>query len=510
MWCSEKSAFLLACCFFLGQGPSILLVAQNPDTHTESLYRPKIHFAPPAHWINDPNGMVYWKGTYHLFYQHNPKASVWGPMHWGHATSRDLLHWNHEPIALYPDSLGTIFSGSAVVDVENTSGFAPPGKVPLVAVFTHHNEQWEREGRNDFQYQSLAFSLDEGKTWQKYKGNPVLKNPGIRDFRDPKVFWHPPSEKWVMTLAVKDRIQIYASPNLKDWKLESEFGATAGFHGGVWECPDLFSLAYQGRTIWVLLVNIGSGGPNKGSATQYFLGDFDGKDFLPFSDQAQWLDFGPDEYAGVTWSNAGDRRIFIGWMSNWMYANHVPTHSWRNAMTLPRELRIEDSGNGLRVASVPVREFVNLKNTPRVFAARQYPLVLGDEKGTIHFPFQVELDTDSLKDFSLTLSNEAGDKLVVGFSSSDKNFYIDRTHSGKTDFHPEFAAKLAAPRHSGIPGGKITLVFEQSSIELFADNGLTVMTALYFPRQPMTHLILGAASRLPFRKITYTDLGRHP
>ncbi len=271
-------------------------------------YRPQIHFSPKEHWMNDPNGMVFYKGVYHLFFQYYPDSTVWGPMHWGHATSKDLVHWKQQPIALYPDSLGYIFSGSAVIDQQNTSGFGKNGHPPMVAIFTHHDPKGEKEGRNNFQNQSLAYSLDEGKTWTKYAGNPVLKNPGIKDFRDPKVRWYEEGKKWIMTLATLDRIDFYSSKNLKTWTKESEFGKDLGAHGGVWECPDLFPMNYKGKTVWILIVNINPGGPNGGSATQYFTGDFDGKTFIPYQTDTRWLDYGPDEYAGITWSNTGNRQ----------------------------------------------------------------------------------------------------------------------------------------------------------------------------------------------------------
>ncbi|HZH37827.1 MAG TPA: glycoside hydrolase family 32 protein, partial [Flavisolibacter sp.] len=328
--CIFLAVLLLAC--------SSIKIAPAETTAYNEPHRPQIHFTPKTAWMNDPNGMVYHNGTYHLFYQHNPDSTVWGPMHWGHATTKNLVHWQHQPVKLFPDSLGTIFSGSAVVDVNNTSGFGSKGKVPLVAIFTHHNPVMEKAGRNDFQYQSLAFSLDEGKTWTKYTGNPVVKNPGIRDFRDPKVMWHQGSGKWIMTLATLDRVTFYSSSNLKDWLKESEFGKELGAHGGVWECPDLFPLEYNGEQVWVLLVSINPGGPNGGSATQYFTGRFDGKTFTPLQTDTQWIDYGPDNYAGITWSNTGKRKIFLGWMSNWQYAAAVPTQTWRSAMTIPRDL----------------------------------------------------------------------------------------------------------------------------------------------------------------------------
>ncbi|MEN9884363.1 MAG: hypothetical protein RLZZ420_1580 [Bacteroidota bacterium] len=480
--------------------------AQVFGIQTDQIHRPKIHFTPLQGWMNDPNGMVYHNGTYHLFYQHNPDASVWGPMHWGHATSKDMITWKHEPIALYPDSLGTIFSGSAVVDANNTSGLAPKGKVPLVAIFTYHNQALADKGRNDFQTQGIAYSLDNGATWQKYKGNPVLKNPGIRDFRDPKVMWHAPTGKWIMTLAVLDRIHFYSSPNLKDWKKESEFGKDAGAHGGVWECPDLFPLEVDGKTIWTLLVNLNPGGPNKGSATQYFLGSFDGHRFVPQSTQTQWLDYGPDEYAGVTWSNTGKRRLFIGWMSNWMYANQVPTETWRSACTIPRELMLIRVGTAYRIASQPVKELDGYAQHPvkLLSPVAKKTLKLGPKEGNVFFPCRIDLTSGVPEDLSFKLSNENGEEVLVGFDKTADRFYIDRSRAGKKYFHQEFAAKHTAPRLTGNKNLQMTLVLDVASVELFADGGLTTMTSVFFPTIPFSQISFQAdASPI---SITYTPL----
>ena len=251
------------------------LFAQIDSPNNDKAFRLRLHFSPAAHWINDPNGMVYVDGVYHLYFQYHPYSSVWGPMHWGHATSKDLISWKEESVALYPDSLGYIFSGSAVLDINNTSGFGKNGKAPLVAIFTHHNSKTEKE-RIDFQTQSIAYSNDNGFTYTKFSGNPVVKNPGIADFRDPKVIWHAATKKWIMTLATKDCVTFYSSPDLKNWTKESSFGKTAGAHGGVWECPDLIEMEFNEMKKWVLLVSINPGAPNGGSATQYFVGDFDG------------------------------------------------------------------------------------------------------------------------------------------------------------------------------------------------------------------------------------------
>ena len=489
-----------------------LLLSQAGDGQVDTSisderYRPQAHFSPKEKWINDPNGMVYHNGIYHLFYQYHPYSSVWGPMHWGHATSKDMIRWTRQPIKIFPDSLGTIFSGSAVVDKNNTSGFGSNGVVPLVAIFTQHKEGEQKGGKNYSQHQSLAYSLDNGKTWTKYSGNPVLKSPGIPDFRDPKVIWHEPTKKWIMSLAVVDRIYFYSSPDLKNWNKESDFGESAGAHGGIWECPDLFSLEYNGKLIWVLIVNLNPGGPNRGSGTQYFLGDFNGKEFLPFSTQTKWLDYGPDSYAGVTWSNTGNRKIFLGWMSNWTYAERVPTETWRSAMTIPRELKIAKVGNDTLVASTIVKEIATLKSRSVVFdkAALSKPLEIGAKTGSIKFPCLFNLFTDSIKDLSITVSNDVGETLVIGYDKSNNQYFIDRTRSGNTSFHKEFAAKQVAPRFTAGSKMDISLLIDVSSVELFADNGLTVMTTIFFPTKPYTKIEIESADGGVIKKMEYTN-----
>lgn len=446
--------------------------------------------------MNDPNGMVYYKGTYHLFYQYYPDSTVWGPMHWGHATSKDLVHWQHQPIALYPDRLGYIFSGSAVVDKTNTSGFGKHGETPLVAVFTHHDPVGEKQNKTDFQNQSLAYSLDEGKTWTKYAGNPVLRNPGIKDFRDPKVMWYEEGKKWIMTLATQDRIAFYASPNLKDWTKESEFGSNVGAHGGVWECPDLFPLEEDGQKHWVLIVNLNPGGPNGGSATQYFVGSFDGHQFRPYQTDTRWLDYGPDEYAGVTWSNTGVRKIFLGWMSNWQYGQVVPTQKWRSAMTVPRELHLEKSGKKYLLASKPVEELAVITKSP----------VNAGMSGALTGPARLELSESEPAGFSITLSNQAGQKLVIGYDQTANNYYINRAESGKVNFGKSFAARHTAPRLATGNRLQLTLIIDVASVELFADNGLTVMTEIFFPDQNFSAFQIQPAGENKFTSVQYSPM----
>ncbi len=468
-------------------------------------YRPQFHFTPKANWMNDPNGMVYHNGIYHLFFQYYPDDKIWGPMHWGHATSKDMISWQEQPIALYPDSLGYIFSGSAVVDKNNTAGF---GKDALVAIFTHHDPVGAKEKTGKHESQSIAYSLDDGKTWTKYEGNPVIENPGISDFRDPKVRWYEPQKKWVMTLATKDRITFYSSPDLKSWTRESDFGANEGGHGGVWECPDLFPIMHEGKEIWVLIVNINPGGPNKGSAGQYFLGDFDGKTFKSNSKETKWLDFGTDNYAAVTFSNTGDRTILMGWMSNWQYANQVPTDPWRSANTIARELGLKTIGTETYLTSVPVKELDVLNGTS--FELKNVDvkevLDLTEKANNKSGLFRLDFETQNTADFAIVLSNEAGNELIVGYDKKANQYYIDRSKSGKIDFEEGFGRKHIAPRFATDSKIAISLVVDVASVELFADNGLTVMTDIFFPDQLMSKLAIKSVSGITLDKLKYTAL----
>jgi fructan beta-fructosidase len=478
-------------------------VKNSPVYHEP--YRLQVHFSPKEKWMNDPNGMVYYKGIYHLFFQYYPNDIVWGPMHWGHAVSKDLIHWKQLPIALYPDSLGYIFSGSAVVDEHNTSGFGKKGQAPLVAIFTHHDPKLEKSGASNVQNESLAYSLDEGNTWIKYKGNPVLKNPGIKDFRDPNVRWYEPDKEWIMTLATKDRVTFYSSPNLKNWTRTSEFGKTEGAHGGVWECPDLFQLKFNDKNYWVLLISINPGGPNGGSATQYFIGDFNGKTFTPVDNKTKWIDFGPDDYAGVTWGNTGKRKIFIGWMSNWLYANRVPTQKWRNAMTIPRELSLKQINEEIFLSSNPVKELSDItQKTVNVNAAEL--LKLGIKK--LPEQYIITFNTPKITDYSIILSNSIGEKLIIGYRKKDNLYFIDRTKSGIVTFKPEFIKPITAPRFANNNAySNFKLIVDASSIELFADDGLSNMTSVFFPKKSFDRLdIKPSQQSITIKDFTITEL----
>ena len=442
-------------------------------------FRPGYHFTPAKGWMNDPNGLVYIDGEYHLFFQHNPDSTVWGPMHWGHAVSKDLVSWEELPIALFPDSLGTIFSGSAVYDAENSSELGTNENPPIVTIFTYHNSHQEKAGAIDFQTQGLAYSVDKGKTWSKYAANPVLLNPGIRDFRDPKVTQitkEDGKKTWLMTLAVKDKVQFYESPNLKNWSLLGEFGQGVGAHGGVWECPDLIPMkAPGGSQKWVLLVSMNPGGPQKGSATQYFIGDFKQGVFTPDDTMIRWLDYGPDNYAGVTWSNLPadqDRTLWIGWMSNWDYAQVVPTKTWRSATTLPREISLFDVDGTLLLKSAPARELEKLRKT-------SYP-ISKTESILPSSAVEILAEVSSDDQFSLTLSNELGEELAI--SKEMGLVTIDRRKSGKTNFNRDFAAAHSAPM--SWKAESIRIFLDASSVELFVNEGELVLTSILFPSSP--------------------------
>lgn len=617
----------------------------STDYYTEK-HRPQFHFSPEANWMNDPNGMVYYEGEYHLFYQYYPDSTVWGPMHWGHAVSEDLVHWEHLPIALYPDKHGLIFSGSAVVDWKNTTGFGKEDKPPLVAIFSYHDMAKERSGiEDDFQTQGIAYSTDKGRTWTKYEGNPVIGNPGIRDFRDPKVIWHEESSKWVMAVAALDHLKFYGSKNLKEWELLSDFGKNIGSHDGVWECPDLFPLtADNGKEYWVLIENMNPGNPNGGSGTQYFIGQFDGTEFtvdpdfmnllatvpeyapdgemfedfenaydnwtvegtafgsspasgklsgqktvsgfsgnglansflngdkatgsltskeftisntainfligggnhrgrtyvslevdgkqvrvaegknvetltwrgwdvsgfvglkarikivdsytdswghinidnIMFADEVAyaettgsvWLDAGMDNYAGVTWSDvpkSDGRRIFLGWMSNWAYAQIVPTEKWRSAMTIPWRLSLKIIEGIPRLIGVPVKEAESLRTN-------KIPI----KNHTITFPTglaEINAEFMATEDFSLVLANGLQEQVSLHFKQDENEFRFDKTKVGGVNFSGDFAGIHAVKRISNEDQIQLKALIDHSSIEIYLDDGANIFTEIFFPTE---------------------------
>jgi fructan beta-fructosidase len=446
---------------------------------TEGDYRPLYHFTPKQNWMNDPNGLVYYGGKFHLFYQHNPFGNTWGPMHWGHTVSTDLFNWEDKPIAISPDNNGTIFSGSIVVDANNTSGFKQGIESPLVAVYTLAGAQ---------QSQSIAFSNNVGESFVKYDQNPVLPNSGEPDFRDPKVFWHAETQKWIMSLAVRNKISFYSSSNLKNWVLESSFGETLGAHGGVWECPDLFKLKVGGTDTykWVLLVSLNPGGPNGGSGTQYFVGDFDGKTFKTASDKTSWVDYGTDNYAGVTFDNEpNQKRIFIGWMSNWNYADRVPTTTWRSTMTVPRELKLQTENNEYYLTSSPVNELQQYLGTasgaPISGPAKSINLINNNtiRSGSYQISFSIDLSKTSRTQIVLGNSIE---KLVLVIDLGLNQMVLDRSLSGKTEFNNSFKNTIiSAFRPSKSNTVDFKILVDKTSLELFTSGGKDIITALFFP-----------------------------
>ena len=471
-------------------------------------HRLQFHFSPRAKWMNDPNGMFFYEGEYHLFYQYYPDSTVWGPMHWGHAISTDLVHWQHLPIALYPDSLGYIFSGSAVVDWKNTSGFGKNAQPPMIAIFTQHNMPAEKAGRKDYEYQSIAYSNDRGRTWTKYEGNPVVPNPNsIRDFRDPKVIWDDASNQWVMVFAAFDHVKIWGSKDLKNWQHLSDWGTGYGAHTGVWECPDLFPVQVEGTSEkkWVLLQSLNPGGPNGGSATQYFVGNFDGKkftldpDFEPFvkNGNAFWLDQGRDNYASVSWSDVpkeDGRRLYIGWMSNWDYANRVPTDSWRSATTLPRSLILKKTEVGYRIFSQPVKELEALRSAAKKIQNMDITSSYDLTQQLGFAPSQAEMvlnfeTVDAAANFGVELSNGKGEKYRIGYDAAANQFYSDRTQSGNFAFSGKFGTKVhTASRVSKDKNIRLHLFFDTASAEMFADDGATVMTDIFFPSEDFSQV----------------------
>ncbi len=648
-------------------------------------HRPQLHFSPKQGWMNDPNGMVYHNGEYHLFFQHYPDGTQWNTMHWGHAVSKDLIHWQELPIALFPDDKGWIYSGSAVLDKNNTSGLGTPENPPLVAIFTYHDKQAEAVRGDNVQTQALAFSLDNGRSWQKYQGNPVLEGGRIADFRDPKVFWHADSNQWVMALAVQNRIGFYGSPNLKDWQHLSDFGAEFGAHGGYWECPDLIKMKVEaspgensrgknnGEEKYVLLVSLNPGGPNGGSGTQYFVGDFDGKSFkldpefkqsvtkipaqfpqdiifenfesdlkkwqkqgnafnqspvtaaenqfigrfgeklansfntgddstgklisqtftiekpfinfviaggkypkdaaielvvngksvasatgnnsgsmvikswnvsqwqgqaahleiidnatgpwghisvdqIVFSDNpakpaiepAIWLDYGADNYAGVTWSGIDDgRHLFIGWMNNWAYANEVPTDQWRGAMTLPRELKLTKTPSGYRVKSLPVTELKQVaKRSAEGTNLRLNNSVSLNQLANMQaelFELDLTVEMRSATQFRLEIGNQLNEKVILLLDTDKQTVSLDRRFAGQHRFDEDFAMVQSAPL--GIKNQyQIKLIQDMASTEVFINQGEVTLTSLVFPNKPLSQIILSADKDSVVSQWTLTEL----
>ena len=419
----------------------------------EEKYRPLYHHTPKRGWMNDPNGMFYKDGVWHLFYQYNPYGSMWGNMHWGHSSSADLVHWKDEGVALAPDAWGTMFSGSCVTDNGN-----------IVAMYTTSRPT---PFGGDVQAQCIAFSKDNGKTFRKYEGNPVL-TAEEKDFRDPRPFWNEDIKAWNLILAVGQEMRIYSSPDLKKWKYESSFGKEYGCHGGVWECPDLFPIGQPKK--WVLICNINPGGPFGGSATQYFVGQFDGHKFTCEHQDTRWMDYGKDHYATVSFCNAPDnRRTVMAWMSNWQYANQVPTMQFRSANSVPRDLGMFEYKGEFYVSVVPSKEMLSLR---------------GDKAKQ---PTEAcEIVVDVKKQAEIVLSNAKGEQIIMRYDAAKQTFSMDRTRSGDVSFSADFPCVTEAPTYGTVK--QLRIFIDRCSVEAFDAEGKMAMTNLVFPTEPYNNI----------------------
>ena len=431
------------------------------DTTNREKFRPAYHHTPVYGWMNDPNGMFYYNNEWHLYYQYNPYGSLWENMTWGHSVSKDLIHWEALPNAIEPDAIGTIFSGSCVVDKNNTAGY---GKDAIIAYYTSAGEA---------QTQSMAYSTDGGRTFTKYEKNPVITN-NIPDFRDPNFFWHEPTQKWIMLLAAGQEMQIYSSPNLKDWTLESNFGREFGNHDGVWECPDMMQLNVRGKDQqkWMLVCNINPGGPFGGNATQYFIGQFDGHQFTCESkpEVTKWMDYGKDHYATVSFNNAPEgRHVVLAWMSNWQYANQVPTKQFRSANSIPRDLDLFVDGDETYCGVTPSKEMLALRGNKVKRLTDACELIV-DVKGSME----------------LVLSNAKGEQVVMNYDAKQQTFSMDRTKSGDVSFSEAFPATMIAPTHGALK--QLRIFIDHSSIEVFEAEGKMAMTNLVFPSEPYNNI----------------------
>jgi fructan beta-fructosidase len=465
--------------------------------------RPLVHFTPPAAWLNDPNGLVYLDGEYHAFYQHNPAADVWGPMHWGHAVSTDLLRWEHLPVALAPDEHGTIFSGSAVVDQEDTAAF---GAGTLVLLFTHHTE--------DREVQSLAYSHDRGRTWKKYPGNPVLRDPEVgREFRDPKVFRYRNDDGdayWVMVLAAGRSIRLYRSDDLLNWTYQSSFGDGQPATLGVFECPDLFELPVDGgpEQRWVLAVGHLTGGPTGGSGTRYFVGSFDGKTFSTDDDlvRPRWADLGADFYATHTWSGVPDgRRLWAGWMNNWAYADRIPSGGWRGALSIPRELGLVRAGDELLLTQRPIAELAGATRPILSLAdvsVEQATAALAPIGG-LHLDIAVELDLTAVADHQpvgLAVAVGDGERTTITYDQVRSVVALDRRRSGETGFAPMFAAEHVASQRLG-DRVRLRVLLDGGTVEVFVGDGRLTLSDLVFPSPASSNVELLAGTGVRVREL---------
>jgi fructan beta-fructosidase len=470
------------------------------ETFYKEKYRPQFHFTPPIHWMNDPNGLVYHKGEYHLFYQFNPFGNKWGHMSWGHAVSKDLVYWQHLPLAIPEEKDTMIFSGSCVVDKNNSSGFAKErGQTPMVAIYTGHIE-----GKN--QSQHIAYSLDDGRTWIKYNANPVL-DLGKKDFRDPKVFWYEPHQKWVMAAVwpIERQVKFYTSKNLKQWELMSSFGP-AGDTTGIWECPDLFEVPVQGepkKTKWVLMLS-------PAPYMQHFIGEFDGYTFKNDNpaDKIYRPDYGPDYYAAIVYNNlpAGQKPVSIGWINNWNYATEIPTTPWKSAMSLPRELSAVKINNEWILTQRVVESIKKLRG--KESASKNIIVTATKEIPVKSQALEISIDFLPTKNSisGVRLANGNGHYIEIGYDAARQIVYIDRSKSGDINFHPAFAKQSRYETPLATINGKISLhiFLDNSIVEVFANNGQAAMTAQLFPDRNSNGIeLFSNGKKVVFESVNY-------
>ena len=488
-------------------------LADTFDTANREKFRPIYHHTPAYGWMNDANGLVYKDGEYHLYFQYNPYGSKWGNMHWGHSVSKDLVHWTHEQPAIARDTMGHIFSGSCVVDHNNTAGF---GKDAIIAFYTSHKNL---PGNHQRQQQCIAYSLDNGRTYTKYEGNPVLTPfDELENFRDPKVFWYAPQNKWVMIVSADKNMRFYESKDLKKWNYMSEWGAGYGPQPNQFECPDFFEMAVDGNAQhkkWVMIVNINPGFAYGGSGTMYFVGQFDGHKFTcdTAPNDVKWLDWGKDHYATVTYSNTPGRIIAMPWMSNWQYANLTPTQQFRSQNALPRELKLYTADNGEQlVSAAPVKETEALRNKATDLGSFE-----GEKQAKIDNEGAFELDFDlqagTADKCGVEIANAKGEKVSIYYDVKAQLFVMDRAESGITEFgnkvephqldnaqslkrykevtvnyHNAFALGTWAPVPIKANTHHVQIFVDKSSVELFVDGGRIAMTNLVFPNEPYNQL----------------------
>ncbi|MFV0400219.1 MAG: glycoside hydrolase family 32 protein [Oscillospiraceae bacterium] len=446
-------------------------------------FRPRIHYSPTTGWINDPNGLVHHQGRYHLFAQHNPAATVHGPMHWDHAVSDDLIHWEHLPIAIFPDKDGQIFSGSAVSDTENLSGLGKDGQAPLIAMYTMHTDNNEEQG--------IAYSLD-GVDFKKYEGNPVLPNPGISDFRDPKIFWNPVKKGWSMVIAAKDRVHFYSTKNFINWEKTGEFGPGGNHASGIWECPDLIALECGGKPVYMLIVSMTTTMEEGRCNTQYFFGDFDGDAFtstVPFG-KMEKIDDGWDNYAGVSFNNLEDK-LLMGWGMSWEYAGDTPTGEYCGQMTLPRRLSAVETSAGLRLASQPVAY--------DKFLGGEKAVKDGDALSAETFLLRIKGNGSA----AVTLTNKENQSLVFGVDA-ENNLFVDRTRAGANTFHASFGTELYSVRKAKryFDGSyELDFIFDVSILEMFVDGGARNMSVVVYPDSAYNRVNIEGDAEVVLREI---------